>query len=216
MLNDLINSKKVIIFDFDGVIADSVDIKTRAFGSLFKKFGKIIQKKVTSHHLENGGMSRYDKIEFYFKEYVGKEINQFELKSLCSEFSSLVVDQVVNSKEINGATELLSELYKKNKLMFINTGTPTDEIKKILVKRKISKYFKNIYGSPNTKKENIECILNTYSINSNNCVFFGDALSDLNAASYYNIEFIGVGEFIKNHLKKTPYLHIKDFMDFNK
>ena len=34
---DLINSKKCIIFDFDGVIKDSVDVKTDAFAKLYKK-----------------------------------------------------------------------------------------------------------------------------------------------------------------------------------
>ena len=37
---------KNIIFDFDGVLAESVHIKTHAFYLLYKQFGKEIAEKV--------------------------------------------------------------------------------------------------------------------------------------------------------------------------
>ena len=37
---------KALFFDFDGVLADSVEVKTNAFAKLFEKFGSEIQAKV--------------------------------------------------------------------------------------------------------------------------------------------------------------------------
>ena len=37
---------KAIIFDFDGVILDSVNVKTKAFELLYEEYGPEIQKKV--------------------------------------------------------------------------------------------------------------------------------------------------------------------------
>ena len=58
---------KGIIFDFDGVVAESVQVKTDAFAYLYASHGKKIVSKVTEHHELNGGMSRFEKIKYYHK-----------------------------------------------------------------------------------------------------------------------------------------------------
>ena len=58
---------KAIIFDFDGVIVESMDIKTQAFAHLFRKCSEDIIKKVIQLHLDNGGMSRYEKFKISTK-----------------------------------------------------------------------------------------------------------------------------------------------------
>ena len=50
-----------IIFDFDGVILNSHNVKTQAFYDLFKKYGKEIAYKSKNYHLENTGISRFVK-----------------------------------------------------------------------------------------------------------------------------------------------------------
>ena len=54
-----------IVFDFDGVLAESVDIKTRAFALLFRDEGEEVVRKVIDFHLKNGGVSRFEKIKFF-------------------------------------------------------------------------------------------------------------------------------------------------------
>ena len=56
---------KGIIFDFDGVIAESIQMKTDAFATLYSDNGADIVQRVVSHHEANGGMSRFDKIKYY-------------------------------------------------------------------------------------------------------------------------------------------------------
>ena len=41
-----LKSAKIIFWDFDGVIKDSVEVKSAVFGQLFLPFGKIVAKKV--------------------------------------------------------------------------------------------------------------------------------------------------------------------------
>ena len=50
-----ITKARVIFWDFDGVIKDSVPVKTEAFRKIFLPFGANVAKKVVGHHLENGG-----------------------------------------------------------------------------------------------------------------------------------------------------------------
>ena len=45
---------KYIFFDFDGVIKESVEIKTDAFEQLFLPFGIDIARKITQWYLTGG------------------------------------------------------------------------------------------------------------------------------------------------------------------
>ena len=140
-LKDLIKTKENIIFDFDGVITDSVNIKKDAFAELYSKYGKKIQDKVIQHHLQHGGVSRFDKIKYYHNEFLEKKINNDELKLLCDNFSELDINKVIDAPEITGVVKFISEMKKKNKSLFINTGTPTYEIKIILEKKNLDRRF---------------------------------------------------------------------------
>ena len=61
---------KGIIFDFDGVIVDSVGIKSDAFAHLYNSYGTQIENKVVEHHEKNGGLSREEKIKYYHKNFL--------------------------------------------------------------------------------------------------------------------------------------------------
>ena len=56
-----------LFFDCDGVILNSNKIKTDAFYKLALNFGELQAQKLVNHHLENGGISRYEKIKFFQK-----------------------------------------------------------------------------------------------------------------------------------------------------
>jgi beta-phosphoglucomutase-like phosphatase (HAD superfamily) len=86
---------KAIIFDFDGVIVESVDIKTKSFKKLFEPYGKEIVKKVIEHHLKNTGVSRFEKFNYIYKNILNRKLTKDKFDSLCKKFSDLVVDEVV-------------------------------------------------------------------------------------------------------------------------
>ena len=118
---------KYLIFDFDGVILDTNEIKTNAFVSLYSNFSLEIQKKVKKHHIQNGGMSRYDKFEYYHKKFLNKDITNKEINNLSILFSNLILDKIYKSKFISGAVEFIknnNNIYK----FFIVSATPELEL----------------------------------------------------------------------------------------
>lgn len=177
-----------IFFDFDGVLAESVNIKTEAFRRMYLPYGEDFAQKVVDHHIANGGMSRYEKVKIYNGEWLGEEINKEKIQQLSDIFSDLVVDGVVNSKEVTGTSDFLNSSldYKK----YIITGTPTIEIQPILERRNMNHFFEKIYGSPEKKDYWVKEILKNKKILPEQCVFIGDALADYNAAIGNNITFI--------------------------
>lgn len=179
---------KNIFFDFDGVILDSVDCKTKAFKSMYQKYGNKIAKEVEAYHLLHGGVSRFEKFKYWHKEHLGIDITQKELKELSNEFSNLVVDKVVMSKEIKGSINFIKQKSKQYKCWII-TGTPTNEIKRITNQLNITKYFFGIHGSPEKKKHWVNYLLNEFNLNPSETLFLGDAKTDFEAAQWGNLHF---------------------------
>ena len=60
MLN--IDKFKKYIFDFDGVILDSVELKNQAFKKTVNRYDKKIVKKFMNFHYNNLGLSRFEKV----------------------------------------------------------------------------------------------------------------------------------------------------------
>ncbi len=185
----MINSE-VIIYDFDGVICDSVDVKTEAFVELYKSYGPEIQAQVKKYHLINGGISRFEKFRYFQSVLLNKKVSEDDIIELSDQFASLVKEKVIASEYIKGAYEFI----KKNsfKKQFICTGTPETEILEISNRKGISSFFQQLYGSPKTKAEIINIILTQTKVNKDNCIFFGDAMTDYNAAQISEIPFIGI------------------------
>jgi len=180
---------KCVIFDFDGVIAESVDIKTGAFRVLFKDY-PVHLKAILKFHINNGGMSRYDKFRFIYKNILKEELNREKFEWLCGKFSELVAEKVVAAPFVRGARELLDACYG-NFDMFVVSGTPEVEIKEIIKRRNLTQYFLGIFGSPATKAELINNVLKEKRYLPGEVVFIGDSINDLNAAREAKTKFIG-------------------------
>ena len=179
---------KAIVFDFDGVIAESVDVKTEAFRDIYKDCPDI-QDMVTTYHIENGGISRVKKFEYYEKELLHRELTQEKLDQLCGQFHDLVVEKVIKAPFVKGAREILDEYFEKC-FCFVASGTPDNEIKEIVEKRGLNKYFHEVCGSPESKASIVKRIKEKYSLKDDEVIFIGDARSDLNAAKKTGALFI--------------------------
>ena len=202
---------KGIIFDFDGVIAESLQIKTDAFAKLYSQYGESVVNKVVDHHEANGGVSRYDKLKFYQKYFLNKKVTKKDLLSLANKFSNLVINEVINSPFVPGVYSYIKKCSKKYKL-FISTGTPINEIIQVLKGKNIFHFFDGVFGSPDDKINHINSILFDNNLGSENLIFFGDSDTDYKAAKYHNIKFI-LRMHKKNKLVFNNYtgLKIDDF-----
>jgi len=198
-------------FDFDGVIKDSVDCKTNAFEAMYMKYGDEISDKVKNYHLKHGGISRYEKFKFWHKNYLNIELSNDEIKYLANEFSSMVLNKVINSKYVKGVTEFIKANHQKKK-MWVITGTPTSEILIILNKLDLMKFFEGAFGSPKKKTFWCEKIIKENNLDRSKCIFFGDALTDYEASKNSSIEF-ALRETANNAdvFKNEKILKFKDF-----
>lgn len=205
---------KNIFFDFDGVIIDSVELKTEAFRQMYLPYGEEIANKVVEDHTAHGGVSRYAKFPKWHKEYLGIEINKAKLEELAKLYSSLVLQGVFDAPEVPGVRIFLETIHSTTPSWVI-TGTPHEEIQKIAKAKKLTHFFKGIHGSPTNKKQWIDHLLKEFDINPAETLFIGDATTDLEAAEYGGLHF-ALRSVPENEMLFTNYqgYRFKDFKDF--
>ena len=150
---------KVVIFDFDGVILDSMPIKTYAFCKIFEMFPKDAVEKLRVFHLQNGGISRFVKIRYFFNDIIKESICDQEVQRYASEFSAIVVEELVKPKYLILETMEFIEAICKTKRLFIASGAEEEEIRFLCRTLGIDGYFEEIYGSPTPKSELLGMIL---------------------------------------------------------
>ena len=181
---------KAIIFDFDGVIAESTNIKTDAFVSIYNEYSEEVQARVKDYHVKNSGISRYKKILYYQKEILGQNYSEDAINDLANKFSEIVLQKVIESEYVKGSKEFI-ERNQLNYELHIATGTPQEEIEIIIQEKNLQNKFKSIYGTPLSKTEIIRKILTENNYKKENVVFVGDAIADLEGASNNDLNFIG-------------------------
>jgi|OM-RGC.v1.014666558 Predicted phosphatases len=193
---------KAIIFDFDGVIVESLEVKTDAFVELYSPYGKNITRKVVKYHQDNGGVSRFEKIRYFHKEFLNITLNQQDINVLANKFSNLVKARVINVPYVSGVIDFIKqnvEIYN----LFISTATPYDEIKYIIRKRGLDSYFIDVFGSPDLKINHIKQIIFKHNLKPNEIMFFGDSETDLYAAEKVGTHFILIKNDFNKHISKN-------------
>ena len=96
--------------------------------------------------------------------------------------------------------------------MFISTGTPQIEIERIIKELELNSFFKSVLGSPSSKEDHIEYLINNFKINVNKTIFIGDSINDKDAAINKDILFIARIRN-KNSALKYEKFKINNFKD---
>ena len=187
----MLNKYKIIFWDFDGVILDSNNIRTNAFIEIFKNFPKDQISDLVKYHIENGGLSRYEKIEYFFINILKKKITKEELLFYAKKYKLFILEHLVHKKYIINQT--INFIKKKESIfsMFIVSASDENELRYICRELELEHFFDAIHGSPRTKKNNIGDLIKLNNLKTNEIVLIGDSLNDYEAAVFNKIDFIG-------------------------
>lgn len=180
--------RKVLFWDFDGVIKESVDTKTRAYVGLFEPFGQAIAQRVREHHEHNGGMSRFEKIPLYLR-WAGADYSESQVAAYCHRFSAAVYQAVIDSAWVPGAREYLAGNYRRQTFVIV-TGTPQQEIDAILKALGIASWFAEVHGAPTEKADAIAMVLSRLQCQNSDALMIGDSDSDYKAAKTAKVDFL--------------------------
>lgn len=182
---------KNIIWDFDGVILDSMEVRELGFQKVLSDFPEHQVNLLLDYHNKNGGLSRYVKFRYFFQEIRGESPKEENITRLAEAYSAIMRKKLLSKDKLN--KEVL-EFIKKNYQfysMHIVSGSDEKELQFLCESLSISKYFKSIYGSPTSKTENVRNLLAMYSYSRKETCLIGDSINDYDAALENKIYFLG-------------------------
>ncbi|MEI7707026.1 MAG: HAD hydrolase-like protein [Chlorobium sp.] len=206
----IIERYPVIFWDFDGVIKESVDVKTQAYITLFEHFGVELAERVREHHESQGGLSRFEKLPLYL-QWAGEVSSPLLVQQYCDQFARLVVDKVINSPWVSGVEEYIRGNIHQQVFVLVS-ATPQQELDQILTVLNLKACFVGVFGAPVNKKDAINHFLNVAAFEPTDCLMIGDAREDQQAAHANGVSFL-LRRHASNALLFTDYTgtSLKDF-----
>jgi phosphoglycolate phosphatase-like HAD superfamily hydrolase len=200
-----------ILWDFDGVILDSMKVKGDAFTELFSEYDKSLVSQFEVYHYTNGGMSRYEKVRYFYTELLHQSITENEVASLCNKFSEILQKKLFDKKLlIKDSVDFIKENYQKFNFHIVSASEDR-ELKELCSYLEITHYFHSIHGSPTKKSILIKNIINQYQYKLLETILIGDSINDLKAATENSIAFYGYnndilkGEYYIESFKKGSF-----------
>ncbi len=179
---------KSFVFDCDGVVLNSNQIKTDAFYKVAKEYGSEFAEKLIRYHVKNGGVSRYKKFQYFLADIVGVNNREGELNRLLENFACEVKKGLMNC-EIATGLEYLRELTRHANWLIVSGGDQA-ELRDVFQARNLDVYFDGgVFGSPDDKG----LILKREMVFKNiklPALFFGDSKYDYLVSSEAKIDFV--------------------------
>jgi phosphoglycolate phosphatase-like HAD superfamily hydrolase len=187
-----------IIFDFDGVILDSTPLKSDAYVELHRGEAPEKLAELRRHETIHGGVTRRVKLAHYEKHLFGRSGDAESVERLAKRYSEIVFDAVMSCPFIPGAEDLLAKAHGRIDMHLVS-GTPYDELKTIVDRRGLSKYFQTVQGAPTMKPEAFAKILAEGRYNPAQTLAIGDSITECVVAGELGIPFLGIGTHEERH-----------------
>jgi len=178
---------KVIVLDFDGVVVESNEIKNRAFSEMFSGYSRY--EEIMQYHRSHNHVCRQDKFRHILGNILGQPFQDTDIATMAKIFSQLTRQKIIECPFVPGAEDFIAYFSTKFSL-YIASATPTDELKIIIEARKLSGYFKGIYGAPTEKAKIFADIFKKERITPGNLLFIGDSKEDHDVAVHLSLQFI--------------------------
>ena len=176
---------KVIIFDFDGTLADTIDILLSITNRLSAEFGFKSATKEELAQLSNLN-------SWQILQYSGISIFKFPL--LIRRLKAELHSEVPNIQLFPGIKEVLLELKKRGFQLGIITSNSRENVLGALEKNGLQDTFTFIYsGSTFGKHKVISKWLRIENVHTEKVVYVGDEIRDIDAAKKTGIKVIAVG-----------------------
>lgn len=190
------NKKSVIIFDFDGTLADTTLLVQNSILGTLREYGHF---EVDENNLEDHfGPSEPGII----KKIVGDKVFPEAWAYFLEEYIRIQKETI---KRIPGMDDLLENLSKrKDLLLLLITGRCRETAEISLSYLGYESYFGKVYtGSEEgiNKDVSIETALNDFGIQKENIVYIGDTLADIHTMRKAQVDLLSVSYCYQDEMK---------------
>ena len=209
---------KCVVFDFDGTLVDSNEIKREAFFEVacsWDSSGKVVEEVFERWPAAN----RYEKTRKIAEELIGRKLLPVDLSleewatRLADDYTARCEAAIAECAEMPGATAALEELSRKGLHLFLNSATPVIPLRRLTELRNWGHFFQAIYGAEATKAENLKTIARSTGVERTEMVHVGDQLDDQSGAEQFGCHFVAMTAGIAESSVRKSSLLVEDLQD---
>lgn len=196
-----LSSYDIYIFDCDGVILDSNQLKIKAMRNALEAHfsNHALINDCVDYFRNNFGKSRFHHVRHFLDSILDVEEDQRDAleQLILASFSTQCRALYLKAEITPGFMAFIEQCKGKR---YVASGSEQNELRDVFVQRGLDVHFNGVFGSPTPKAELIRCILEQE--NNINAVMFGDAESDMLSAKQNQIDFVFY----------APYSNVKEKM----
>ncbi len=200
-----------IVFDFDGTLVDSNEIKLKAFDLCFADRPEKL-KEILSYCYKNHHTPRTQKFRTVYEEILKEPYTKEIEDRLLDRYAEATTTAVIKAPEIPGAEQFLEQVHP-----FVSTAlvssTPHLILLTILKARGWLDFFDTIQGAPVEKASWIQDYLVLQGLTPEQVVFLGDMEEDAESARRVGCRFIAVAN---PALQNDRTEFVSDFLNLSK
>lgn len=185
-----ISEYSVIVFDCDGVIFDSNQLKIDAMGNALQQYCAAQSEAVAAcveYFAANFGKSRYHHVQHFVDTMlaVGGQQKQALHDGILAAYSNQCFALYLAAAMPAG---LLDFIKSGSATKYVASGSDQAELRRVFSARGIDQFFAGILGSPAKKTELVGAIRASHR--NANILMIGDAVSDWQAAQAHGVDFL--------------------------
>lgn len=176
---------RCVVFDFDGTLVLSNDIKRQGFFSAVAGYADGTPRMEKILACPPG--DRYAIFRCFTEEAGG------DADRLATCYSAWCEEQILVCPERSGASQALAQLRQAEIRIHINSATPTEPLRAVVARRYGKGCFDGVHGGHGAKLANLETILRHEQLRPTELAMVGDGIDDRDAALACGCRFVGVG-----------------------
>jgi phosphoglycolate phosphatase len=198
----IVKDIEVVVFDFDGTLVLSNQLKYDAYFKLFpdEKYCRSVIKQVLEEILEESRFVILGAIVERIKRECSVEIVP-DISQLAEQYNDIVLDGAKKCIVRPGTIQVLETL-KSDHSLYVSSNTPEKPLKEIIDYRQWTGYFKGVCGYPKRKYQTLLEIIDLEKKIPTQVLVVGDGESDRNSARQAGCHFFYV----------TPHIDLQDVL----
>jgi phosphoglycolate phosphatase-like HAD superfamily hydrolase len=177
---------RVVLFDWDGTLIDSLDTKVRNASILFQEVLGFDRRAAASAYRRYSGIPRRQLFEAICRENGLTDLPEERFQFLSQRFSELNLAEFTDGRATHLVPDdtptALSELQAQGYPLYISSSAVAEEIRLVAHLHHLDGYFQEILGSApgfNKGPEHVVYVMERQNVSRRQIVFVGDEPSDI-------------------------------------